>query len=176
MSSDPQPPEPCDAEPPVAQVKAKKPMTAVQAENLAKARAKSLENRKAAALLREKEEQLKKTDMELRWQRVKDAEARLEKEKAVQKKKPKKSVILHVSPPLSPRKAEEEEEETDESGEEEAYDPSTSRRAYRARASQARSPTPPRRQQQQDPPPPPVQRGPTQEEQLRMAYRMLGLR
>jgi hypothetical protein len=177
MSSEPQPSGSCEDEAPVAVVKAKKPMTEAQAANLAKARVKSLENRREAAKLREKEDALKKADMEVRWERVKAEEARLEKEKAetkklttVPKKKPK-SVILHVSPPLSPRKEEEVEEEEEDSEEEEVYVPTTSRRAYRARAKESPSPPP----RQRDPTPPPVPRGPSQEEQLRMAYRMLGL-
>jgi hypothetical protein len=179
MSSEPQPSGSCEVEAPVAAVKAKKPMTEVQAANLAKARVKSLENRREAAKLREKEEELKKADMEVRWERVKAEEARLEKEKAnakklaaVQKKKPK-SVILHVSPPMSPRKAEasQQEDEEEEEDSEEEYDASTSRRAHRARP---RSPSPP--PPKPNPPAQHVPRGPSPEEELRYAMRMLGLR
>jgi hypothetical protein len=162
--------------------KPKKPVSEAQLANLAKAREKYMSNRKALAELKAKEAKVKEDELQIRWERVKEEEEKFAKERREreEKKKPQaKKRIMHVSPPLS----EEEEEEVEDEEEEEEHIAtmvaSSRRAAAEARRQKERAPSPP--------PPPPIQaparrvaapqpRQPTQDEQLKIALRALGLR
>jgi hypothetical protein len=166
--------------------KTKRVATPAQLENLAKARAKSLENRKSLAELGRKEKDLRDAEVARRWKIVQEAEAGADKGVVVppiKKKGPKPSTtkkqeqVLHVSPPMS------ESEGTDEEGKEESesesedsekeFIPRLSRRAQRASEKARRQVV-----ERDEPPPPPMHRQQQQQSnaQLNHALRMLRMR
>jgi hypothetical protein len=153
-------------------VKEKRVASAAQLENLAKARAKSIENRKSLAELARKEKELRDAEVARRWKIVQDAEATKASSPVVVKKKGPSQQVLHVSPPLSSTEESEEEEEESSEDSEKEYIPRLSRRAQRAsekaRKQVAPVQEPAVRMQQQAPP--------QQNEQLNRALRMLRMR
>jgi hypothetical protein len=169
MSAKPEdlPQEPIDKPP-----RAKRVMTEAQIENLKKAREKALASRQDKKLLLEREDLLKKEALEARWEALHAEEERIKKIRKApaapepKQKKPAKSKILHVSPPLSSEPSS-PEPSSDSSME---FVPKASRRAHRISQQQVQKveapilPVPSQQPQQ-----------PQQDEQLKIALRALGL-
>jgi hypothetical protein len=181
MSAEPEDqPLPPQQAPPIdkPQPRAKRAMTEAQLENLRKAREKALATRQDKKLLLEREELMKKEALEARWEALHAEEERLKSlrkapEPPPPKKKEKvskKSKIIHVSPPLSSEPSS-PDPSSDSSME---FVPKASRRAHRISQKQNQiAETPMLPVPRQNPPPP--QQAPSQDEQLKIALRALGL-
>jgi hypothetical protein len=153
--------------------RAKRVMTEAQIENLKKAREKALATRQDKKLLVEREDLLKKEALEARWEALHTEEERIKSLRKApaapepKQKKPVKSKILHVSPPLSSEPSS-PEPSSDSSME---FVPKSSRRAHRISQQVQKSEARSEPVQSQPPPPQP----PQQDEQLKIALRALGL-
>jgi hypothetical protein len=154
--------------------RAKRVMTEAQIENLRKAREKALATRQDKKLLSEREDLLKKEALEVRWEALHAEEERIKLLRKAptapepKKKKPAKSKILHVSPPLSSEPSS-TEPSSDSSME---FVPKASRRAHRISQQSQKLEAPilpvPSKQPQRPQPP-------SQDENLQIALRALGL-